>query len=399
MFMISGAAQRRWRLTWAQRENDHRRRAYDMEAEAWRQRKDQLIRLQIEAAGFLGAREPRTGLPVDLDDDEVVYRVLPTAELVEATGRHVAGLPAPELTIAPADVVSFGHALPSGLQVVDVGVVVVTNHRVAFSGRVSRREWTFAEVMGPAHHPNVPLTLLHTTDRGRLCGLLVPPSAAVNFRFYLTLAFASSTGERAAVAAQVDALLAAHHTARPLPPLPVGPDQAPPAPLRPDRLAAAAAAAVVTLASAALAAGTFRSSELAAPPPPGPIAGGTPTTTASEPVKSTAPSGGTGGSQAKPGVPGSTPGGEAPNRLLGSRSRETTAGSAVVAEPSTHPTPTKPKPTSGLRQSTAPAPTTRRSPAGGPDDASAPSLDPVVNRCLDPLRRPLLEPLLCPRGT
>ncbi|MFU8876499.1 hypothetical protein ACNAVT_31955, partial [Micromonospora sp. SL4-19] len=66
---------------------------YDTEIEGWHRRHDELIRLRIEVAGFLGCTQPRTGLPVNLADDEVVYRVLPTVELVEAKARHVAGLP------------------------------------------------------------------------------------------------------------------------------------------------------------------------------------------------------------------------------------------------------------------------------------------------------------------
>ncbi|MBM0240566.1 hypothetical protein JNW88_32120, partial [Micromonospora sp. ATA32] len=115
-------AQRRWRIAWAERENERRRRAYDAESEAWHRHNDQLIRLRIEAAGFLGCTQPRTDLPVDLDDDEVVYRVLPAAELVEAEARHVSGLPTPGLTVAAASLDAPGHALPRGVRVVDAGM-------------------------------------------------------------------------------------------------------------------------------------------------------------------------------------------------------------------------------------------------------------------------------------
>ena len=250
-------AQPRWRLAWAERENERRRRAYTMQDEAWRRRGDELTRLQIEAVGFLGYLQPRTGLPVDLDDDEVVYRVLPAAELVEAKARHVPGLPAPGLAVSPVAIDAPGRALPTGLRVVDTGMAVVTNRRVAFSGHHRRREWTYEDMMGPAHYPDVPLTLLHTTDGGHLAGLLVPASATVNFRFYLTLAFAVATGERTAVTAQIDALLAAHRKTRPAPPRPAGSDHAPPAPVRSNRLVAAAAA-LVAFACAALTAGTTR---------------------------------------------------------------------------------------------------------------------------------------------
>ncbi|MGC4853088.1 hypothetical protein ACLQ24_06720 [Micromonospora sp. DT4] len=168
-----------WRLAWAERENERRRRAYRDATAAWRRREDHLVRLRIEAAGFLGCTQPRAGLPVDLDLDELVFRVVPLAELVEAQARHVAGLPAPGGCpfTDPVDA-----ALPAGLRTVDTGVAVVTSHRVAFAGREHRREWRYADLRGVAHDPDVPLTLLH--DDGRLAGLLVPASAAVNFRFY-----------------------------------------------------------------------------------------------------------------------------------------------------------------------------------------------------------------------
>ncbi|MFU8854348.1 hypothetical protein ACNAW0_25685 [Micromonospora sp. SL1-18] len=42
------------RITWVERENDRRHRVYDAKVEAWHRRHDELIRLRIEAGGFLG---------------------------------------------------------------------------------------------------------------------------------------------------------------------------------------------------------------------------------------------------------------------------------------------------------------------------------------------------------
>ena len=80
-----------WRIAWAERENERRQRAYRDATDAWRHRDDHLARLRIEAASFLGCTQPRTGLPVELDDDELVFRVLPVAQLVEAEARHIPG--------------------------------------------------------------------------------------------------------------------------------------------------------------------------------------------------------------------------------------------------------------------------------------------------------------------
>ncbi|MFG2008525.1 hypothetical protein ACGFNF_05565 [Micromonospora sp. NPDC048868] len=261
---IPASAQPAWRIRWAERENDRRRCAYDAQVAAWQRHHDHLARLRIEAAGFLGCTQPRAGLPVDLDADEVVYRVLPVADLVEADARHGAGLPAPGLTVATDD--AAARALPRGVRALDTGMAVVTNHRVAFSsGRGWRHEWRYADLVGPAHHPEVPFTLLHATDGRRLAGLRVPAAATVNFRFYLTLAFAAANGERAAVTAQLGALLAAHRRVRPVPPLPVHPDQAPSTMLRAERRAALAAA-VVAVAFVALTAAGPASPERGGPP-------------------------------------------------------------------------------------------------------------------------------------
>ncbi|MBM0235815.1 hypothetical protein JNW91_31115, partial [Micromonospora sp. STR1_7] len=241
-----------WRVAWAERENDRRQRAYRDATDAWLRRKDHLDRLRIEAVGFLGCTQPRTGLPVDLDHDELVFRVVPVAELVEAEARHVPGLPTPGGFCAFAE--ASGEALPAGLRIVDSGMAVVTSQRVAFAGRERRREWRYADLVGAAHHPDVPVTLL--PDHGRLSGLLVPASAVVNVRFYLTLAVAVAGGDRASVTAQVDALLSAHQAAQPTPLPSVRPDEAPLTAVRPDRrvtaLATVTAVVIATLGPGAL---------------------------------------------------------------------------------------------------------------------------------------------------
>ncbi|SCL56581.1 hypothetical protein GA0070606_2632 [Micromonospora citrea] len=401
--MSPAAACPGWRVRWAERESGRRSRAYDADVDAWRRRDDHLIRLRIEAAGFLGCAQPRTGLPVDLGVDEVVFRVLPAAELVEADARHVPGLPAPGLDVAATEVVGDGRALPKGLRPVDVGLAVVTDRRVAFAGRAGRREWAYADMLGVAHHPDAPVALLHTGDGGRLAGLRVPVTATVNFRFYLTLALAAATGERAVVEAQLDALLAAHRRARPAPPPPVVPAQAPLTALRPDRRTALAAA-VATLAYATLTAGAF-GPERAGPPyraDGGP--GKVPATTA-EPAVDAATTPPTVREPAPPEAVGPDAGVTAVPRArlaAGARTpvlRQEAAGPGgplpgtapappqAAPVPSTAPAaPAAPAPTTGPPAPVAPAPTTA-SPAPEPS---------AVGLCLDLLRLPLVDRLLCP---
>ncbi|GAA3784265.1 hypothetical protein [Micromonospora maritima] len=237
------------RLAWARRENERRRRAYETAARAWRRRAEHLDRLRIEADTFHGCALPDTALPVPLHDGEVVYRILPAVELVEATARHLPGLPVPDLPLAgrldPAD-----GPLPAGLRVVDNGAAVVTDRRVAFVGRDGHHDWPLRDLRGPAHHPDRPVTLLHHVDGGTPSGLRMPAAGAPNARFYLTLAHAEATGARDVVVADVEALAVAHRAARPRPPRPLGPADAPVERTRPQRLVAAGVAAVVVLLGA-----------------------------------------------------------------------------------------------------------------------------------------------------
>ncbi|MEE3922155.1 hypothetical protein V2I01_39230 [Micromonospora sp. BRA006-A] len=214
------------RLAWARRENERRRQAYETAARTWRRRADHLDRLSMEAAGFRGCPLPGTALPVPLDDGEVVYRILPTVDLVEATARHLPGLPVPGRALAgcldPAD-----GPLPAGLRVVGSGAAVVTDRRVAFAGPDARRDWPLRDVRGLGHHPDRPVTLLHDADGGAPAGLRMPAPGAANARFYLTLAHADATGTREACVEDVEALRSAHRAARPRPPRPLGPWDAP----------------------------------------------------------------------------------------------------------------------------------------------------------------------------
>ncbi|MFI6779969.1 hypothetical protein [Micromonospora sp. NPDC050276] len=399
-----------WRTAWAERENERRQRAYRDATDAWHRRDDHLARLRIEAASFLGCTQPRTGLPVDLDDDELVFRVLPVATLVEAEARHVPGLPTPGLCdfTETAD-----RPLPAGLRAVDAGMAVVTSRRVAFGGREHRREWRYADLIGPAHHPDVPVTLL--PDRARLAGLLVPANAAVNFRFYLTLA---ASDDRAAVLAQVDALRAAHRAARPVPSPVVRPDDAPLTAIRPDRraLGAAAVAAVVfvTLGPGALGPGALGSDawdprrpvpsvEVVAMDVPragavlvpiGPVAPVTPTSrigsvdsaVSSWPYAPAVrpPAAAAVSTVVAPAVAVALPPAAAPSAApVPSASSVPTPGPVPTTDPPAPALPTPPV--------APPSPTPNATP-----NATPPPDPGLLAICLDPLQLPLLDPLLCP---
>lgn len=389
-----------WRIAWAERENERRQRAYRDATDAWLRRDDHLARLRIEAASFLGCTQPRTGLPVELADDELVFRVLPVAELVEAEARHIPGLPRPGLCdfTETADLL-----LPAGLRVVDTGMAVVTSHRVAFAGREHRREWRHADLVGPAHHPDVPVTLL--PDHCRLGGLRVPANAVVNFRFYLALAVAD---DRAAVAAQVDALLAAHRAARPVPSSMVSPDDAPLTAVRPERRAigAAAVAAVVfatmgpgaAVGPGAVGPGVLRSEQVASMQR-AEIVALEAALVSVRPVGPVAPKARTGSvsgaAQSRPVAPPVRP--VAVSTVVGPAIA--LAAPPVVVTPSVDPAPSVssvptpgPVPTTGPPAPalpTPPAPSVSPAPSGTPSPG-------VLTVCLNPQQLPLLDPLLCP---
>lgn len=180
-----------------------------------------------------------------LGPGEVVHRVCPNAELVEVVAGHAAELPLPGLAVDLTGTDEPPCPLPEGIRAVDVGKAVVTDRRVVFCGRHRQRVWRYEEVAGPAHHDRSPLTLLPTTDGSAVAGLLVPPPATLTFRFYLTLAFADGLGNRDAVAACLDELVAVHQSARPTAPPVAVPDQAPVTARLGDRRFVGAAAAAV----------------------------------------------------------------------------------------------------------------------------------------------------------
>ncbi|MGC4771061.1 hypothetical protein ACLQ25_19070 [Micromonospora sp. DT44] len=390
-----------WRTAWAERENERRQRAYRDATDAWQRRDDHLVRLRIEAASFLACTQPRTGLPVELDDDELVFRVLPGATLVEAEARHVPGLPTPGLC-------SFAEpsseALPASLRAVDTGMAVVTSRRVAFGGQEHRREWRYDDLTGPAHHPDVPVTLL--PDRGRLDGLLVPAGAVVNFRFYLTLA---TSEDRAAVITQVDALLAAHRAVPPAPPALVGPDDAPLKAVRPDRRAIGAAAVAalvfVTLGPGALgpgasgSVGPVPSAEIVALDLPragatlvplslvGPVPPRTRIGSAVSAV-STAPPAWT-VRQAAP-----TDASTVVSPVV-AVARPPAAAPPVVPTPSVSAVPTPVPPTDPPASALPTPPVASASPTPTPTATATPDAG-VLAICLDALQLPVLDPLLCP---
>ncbi|WCN82505.1 hypothetical protein [Micromonospora sp. LH3U1] len=239
-----------WRYRWAHRQNVRRVDTYRGAAAAWRRRDDELRRLRALATDFHGSAAAGTGLPLELDADEVVLWALPAAQLVEV--RHTTVLPAPDLTVA-AQTGPLRPRRPDGVRVTDAGMAVITSRRLVLLGGRGRRDWAYGRMTGLAHDPAAPVTLIQVLDRRPTSGLLLPTEAAPDFRFKLTLAFADAIEQRAAVLTQLDELIAEHAQLKPFRSAAATPGQARLSSFVPGgRRTLAVAAAIALLVPAAL---------------------------------------------------------------------------------------------------------------------------------------------------
>ncbi|MFG3703951.1 hypothetical protein ACGF7U_04335 [Micromonospora sp. NPDC047670] len=239
-----------WRYRWAHRQNERRRRVFRGAENAWRRRDDELRRLRTLAEEFQGSAAAGVGLPLELAPDEVVFWVLPAAQLVEV--RHTTVLPAPDLTIAP-EAATLRPRRPDGVRVTDAGMAVITNRRLVLLGGRGRRDWAYGKMTGLAHDPHAPVTLMQVLDRRRTSGLMLPVDVAADFRFKLTLAFADAIEQRGAVLDQLDEAIAEHAQLKPFRPVIATPGQARAFALVPGgRRTVAVAAGIALLVPAAL---------------------------------------------------------------------------------------------------------------------------------------------------
>ncbi|MGK5520367.1 hypothetical protein ACSNN9_13530 [Micromonospora sp. URMC 107] len=239
-----------WRYRWVHRQNERRRREFRSADKAWRRRDDELRRLRTLAEEFQGSAAAGAGLPLELASDEVVFWVLPAAQLVEV--RHTTVLPAPDLTVAPTAAPPRPRR-PDGIRVADAGMAVITNRRLVLLGGRGRRDWAYGKMTGLAHDPHAPVTLMQVLDRRRTSGLMLPADVAADFRFKLTLAFADAIEQRGAVLDQLDEAIAEHAQLKPFRPLIATPAQARPFAFVPGgRRTVAVAAGIALLVPAAL---------------------------------------------------------------------------------------------------------------------------------------------------
>jgi hypothetical protein len=211
----------RWRMRWAERENDRRGGAYAGAIDEWR-RRDTDLRAKRQAAATFAARAGAGTLPVALRRGERIYRTVTGVQSVEAP--HTTVLP-PITWAEPGD--PAAGPIPPGIRVRDHGTAVITSHRLLFIGTANNREWAYDRLTGLIHDPTAPMTLLHVTNRKTASGLVIPGAAAAVFRFDLQLALADAAGQRAGLVALLDHSIRDHERLRPMPPVPAEPGRAP----------------------------------------------------------------------------------------------------------------------------------------------------------------------------
>ena len=149
-------------------------------------------------------RPPSRAVPswLELRRGEKVRWTVPSARLIELPEWN--GLRAPGHLTDRHPSPSFAREMPCPSRIVDQGPVVITDQRVAFGGSCYRQDWLFSRLVGMAHDPETPCTVLRSTDRTKIAGLVVAAAAARVFRLKLTQAVATAIGDGSVHAAGIE---------------------------------------------------------------------------------------------------------------------------------------------------------------------------------------------------
>lgn len=253
--IVSGFRERGLRARWAQQENRRNGKAYEAAQAVWSDTNAELQSMVVTACSYTGMGGGQLAPEVGLRRDETLLWTGAGVTLVEATSWPSLRLPGYTALTTDLLTESFSAEPSVQLKPIDTGSVAVTDQRLVFVGgspRARRHEWAFAELLGLAHTPDAPCTLLQVASDPanpdptganpagataearpgaakprRLSGLLLTPEAVSEFRFVVSLALAEGAGERAAFVAYLERMLDAHQHARPAPPPLVVPRDAP----------------------------------------------------------------------------------------------------------------------------------------------------------------------------
>jgi hypothetical protein len=98
-------------------------------------------------------------------------------------------------------------------QVVDQGVISITNRRVVFQGTKASREWLYSKLLG-SQHVDLPgegaWTALQVSNRQKVSGFLYTDDVAPQIQFRLALGLAHFNGDVDRLAAEIENQLAEH---------------------------------------------------------------------------------------------------------------------------------------------------------------------------------------------
>lgn len=102
---------------------------------------------------------------------------------------------------------------------VDSGDALVTDRRVAFTGKLKAREWLFAKLLGLHHDPDAARTFLPVSNREAVSGISYPGDSAPEVRFRISLALALFNGRLDQFIDELVSEHEAHQSERPAAPL------------------------------------------------------------------------------------------------------------------------------------------------------------------------------------
>jgi hypothetical protein len=220
--MAAGSRRLGWRERWANRQNDQRRRNFDVAYAAWQRIDHDAEQMVAAARGFAGLPADQVRPYAQMRRGEVALWVrsgIPMVEPLWSVPLSAAGYAAFTLFPGPAGPLC-------ATKVVDSGVAVVTNQRVLLHGR-HRHEWPYAKLIGLAHVADNRTTVMQVSNRVKPSGLVIDLAAAPSFRLNVNLGLADYAGERDLFVAQLERQISEHQQLRPPAPTLVTPELAP----------------------------------------------------------------------------------------------------------------------------------------------------------------------------
>jgi hypothetical protein len=202
---------------------DERRRAVSVRGE-WQAIHDQLLQFATETRSFEGLTD---GVALNLKKGESVFLQLEGTRLIEprrmpgrwegrSSGYSFRVMKGVSYRVGGSrGTYAQGEEKP---QVIDEGVISITNQRVVFQGTKASREWLYSRLLG-SQHVDLPgegaWTALQVSNRQKVSGFLYTDDLAPQIQFRLALGLAHFNGDVARLIAEIEAQLADHAEGEP----------------------------------------------------------------------------------------------------------------------------------------------------------------------------------------